>query len=147
MQFNKKILSSSEEETRSIGSLFGKELRGGELIGIEGDLGAGKTVLVKGIAEALGLDWKNLVDSPTFKIINSYPGRFILHHVDLYRLTMPEDILATGFFDLFGPDNIICVEWAERLAPFKLAFAYYVKINSLEENRREILIEHLNKSL
>ena len=142
MQFNKQILSFSEEDTIRAGSSLGKNLDGGELIGIEGDLGAGKTVFVKGIAQALAIDWKGVVDSPTFKIINSYSGRFVLYHVDLYRLTTADDILGIGFFDLFDPRNVICVEWSERLNLFNLHFDYYVKINNLSEDRREILITH-----
>jgi tRNA threonylcarbamoyladenosine biosynthesis protein TsaE len=140
LNFNKSILSYSEADTFRAGALLGEDLRGGELIGLEGDLGAGKTVLVKGLASAIGIDWEQSVDSPTFKIINTYPGQFILHHVDLYRLTTAEDILGIGFFDLFGSGKVICVEWAERLGPFNLHFNYHIKINHLEGDRREILI-------
>jgi tRNA threonylcarbamoyladenosine biosynthesis protein TsaE len=134
-----KIISKSEEDTFLAGERISKTLSGGELIGIEGDLGAGKTVFVKGLAAGLDIDWKAAVDSPTFKLINSYSGRLTLHHLDLYRLSSAEDVLGIGFFDLFDPRAVIAVEWAEKLQRLNLRYNGYIKIIHAGDAQRELL--------
>lgn len=138
--FEKEIISFSEEDTFSAGLNLSNRMRGGELIGIEGDLGAGKTIFVKGLAAGLSVDWKADVDSPTFKIINTYSGRYVFHHIDLYRLSSVEDIIGIGLFDLFDPGSVICIEWAERLNPLNISFNYYIKIDITNNETRKIHI-------
>lgn len=140
LQLIEKIISHSEEDTFLAGERISKTLKGGELIGLEGDLGAGKTVFVKGLAAGLKVNEGETVDSPTFKLINTYNGRFTLHHLDLYRLISVEDILGIGFFDLFDPYNVIVVEWAEKLQTLNLHFDYYVKIEHSGEDFRELFL-------
>jgi tRNA threonylcarbamoyladenosine biosynthesis protein TsaE len=139
LQLISKIISKSEEDTFVAGERISKALNGGELIGIEGDLGAGKTVFVKGLAAGLDIDWKEAVDSPTFKLINSYSGRLTLHHLDLYRLSSVEDVLGIGFFDLFDLRAVIAVEWAEKLQRLNLHYDCYIKIIHAGDARRELL--------
>jgi len=108
------IESHSEEETRAFGGRVARQLRGGELIGLRGELGAGKTVLVRGLAEGLGISERK-VRSPSFTLINEYGGgRLLLYHIDLYRMMPSEsDRLALREY-LYGP-NVCVVEWFERL--------------------------------
>jgi tRNA threonylcarbamoyladenosine biosynthesis protein TsaE len=139
LQLINKIISRNEKDTFLAGERMSKTLNGGELIGIEGDLGAGKTVFVKGLAAGLDIDWEEAVDSPTFKLINSYNGRLTLHHLDLYRLLSIEDVFGTGFFDLFDTYAVIAVEWAEKLQRLNLHYDCYIKIIHAGDSRRELL--------
>lgn len=140
LQLIEKIISRSEDDTFLAGERISKTLKGGELIGLEGDLGAGKTVFVKGLAAGLEVAEGETVDSPTFKLINTYNGRFTLYHLDLYRLLSAEDIFGIGFFDLFDPQNVIVVEWAEKLKDLNLHFDYYISITHSGGGNREILL-------
>ncbi len=109
------VHSHSDEETRAFAARLGSRLRGGELIGLRGDLGAGKTCFARGVAEALGVP-PHKVHSPSFTLIAEYGGgRVPLYHVDLFRLTLSDvDRLALREY-LYG-DGVCIVEWFERLA-------------------------------
>ena len=106
-------LLTSESETVAAGRRFGELLPSGSLLLLEGELGAGKTTLIRGIAEAL--DVSQRVQSPTFAILHEYTGRLPLYHFDLYRLMSPEQLYEIGFFDYIARDGISVVEWPDRL--------------------------------
>ena len=106
-------ITKTEKETYSLGKEFGESLKGGEIIGLIGDLGAGKTSFTKGIANALGV--KNIITSPTFVIMKVYEGRKKLVHIDAYRLTGYNDLRAIGLEDHLNNDTIIVIEWADKL--------------------------------
>jgi tRNA threonylcarbamoyladenosine biosynthesis protein TsaE len=108
------LISHSPEETFAIGEAWGREAQRGWVIGLSGDLGAGKTQLVKGIARGLGSNAR--VHSPTFALLNEYTGgRERLFHIDLYRLNSPADVASAGLEEyLLNPDGIAVVEWVER---------------------------------
>ena len=111
--------SGSAEETRGIGRVLGAELRAGDVVLLSGDLGAGKTELTKGIAEALGV--ADLVQSPTFTLVDEHAAPRLgpdarLIHLDLYRLD-PRELDGIGWDDLSAPEgDVVVVEWAERAA-------------------------------
>jgi tRNA threonylcarbamoyladenosine biosynthesis protein TsaE len=108
------IHSHSEDETRAFGAQLAQHLRGGELIGLVGELGAGKTCLVRGLAEGLGVAPRK-VRSPTFTLVNEYDGgRLPLYHIDLYRL-MPSPVDRMALRDYLGGHGVCVVEWFERL--------------------------------
>src|SRR6204780_6014772 len=110
------FISHSPAETESLGEKFGRAAQSGFVIALSGDLGAGKTQLVKGIARGLGISAR--VHSPTFTLANEYGGgRLKLFHLDLYRLETPEQILSAGIEDYLPPDGVLVIEWAERLQP------------------------------
>lgn len=109
------IITRNEIQTRRFGEMIGRIAEPGLIIGLIGDLGAGKTCFVKGLADGLGVDSERCVASPTFTLINEYEGRIPLFHADLYRLSGIEDLEDVGFFDLMGADGIIAVEWADKL--------------------------------
>ena len=106
-------LLTSEEETVVAGQRLGALLPSGSLLLLEGELGAGKTTLIRGIAAAL--DVSQRVQSPTFAILHEYEGRLPLYHFDLYRLMSPEQLYEIGFFDYIARDGISVVEWPDRL--------------------------------
>ena len=108
------IRTHSEQETFQLAENLARELRGNELILITGELGAGKTVFVKGLASGLGVKAVDSVCSPSFTLVNIYSGRVGLFHVDLYRLEDPEEIADLGLEDCLG-SGVMAVEWAERL--------------------------------
>ena len=107
--------SPSAESTRRLGERLGEALEGGDVVALSGELGAGKTCLVQGIALGLGVDPAVPVTSPTFTLVGEYPGRLILRHADFYRVESYERLVAGGFEDLFDERGALVVEWAERL--------------------------------
>ena len=104
----------SELETREAGRQLAASLRGGEVLSLEGPLGAGKTTFVKGLAEGLGCG-ADEVSSPTFTLVHEYPsGRMPFVHLDLYRLDEPQELAALGFDDLLTGQTIAAIEWGDK---------------------------------
>jgi tRNA threonylcarbamoyladenosine biosynthesis protein TsaE len=106
-------ISHSPAETAALGEQWGRTAPSGLVIGLCGDLGAGKTQFVKGLARGLGIEAR--VQSPTFALVNIYTGgRLTLFHLDLYRLDTPEQIVAAGLEEYLRPTGVTVIEWAER---------------------------------
>lgn len=101
----------NEEETKKFGLRLGKFLKSGDFICLEGNIGAGKTTLVKAIAESMGFLAKDIV-SPTFTIMNMHEGVINLYHFDLYRLTGSSELEMLGFYDYHNADGVVMVEWS-----------------------------------
>lgn len=138
------FISHSPAETESLGERWGRTAERGLVIALSGDLGAGKTQLVKGIARGLGVATR--VHSPTFTLVNEYGGgRLKLFHLDLYRLETPEQIHSAGIEEFLQPDGVAVIEWAERLEDgrFKMEDGKVrkVKIEILSETERRIVYE------
>jgi tRNA threonylcarbamoyladenosine biosynthesis protein TsaE len=111
-------ISHSPAETESIGEAWGRKAQSGLVIGLCGELGAGKTQLVKGLARGLGITAR--VQSPSFALVNVYGGgRLRLFHLDLYRLDTPEQVFAAGLEEFLEPEGVTVVEWAERLGEIR----------------------------
>jgi tRNA threonylcarbamoyladenosine biosynthesis protein TsaE len=109
------FISHSPAETEALGEQFGRAASSGWVIALSGDLGAGKTQFVRGLARGLGISGR--VHSPTFTLVNEYGGgRLTLFHLDLYRLETAEQILSAGIEEFFNPDGAAVMEWAERIA-------------------------------
>jgi tRNA threonylcarbamoyladenosine biosynthesis protein TsaE len=109
------IISRSVSDTLNIGKVIAKNLQKGDIICLFGELGSGKTVLAKGIAEGLGIK-KNRIVSPSFVLIREHSqGRLPLYHFDLYRLKNPKDIAAIGYEEYFYSEGVSVIEWADRL--------------------------------
>ena len=117
----------SPAATRALGRKLGAVLQAGDFVALTGELGAGKTVLVKAIAEGAGAQGAT---SPSFALINLYQGRIKLQHLDLYRLSGPAELFALGFDDLLGEPAATLCEWAEKAA------------GALPPDRLEIALEH-----
>lgn len=132
------IVSHSATQTQRLGSRLGALCVGGETILLEGDLGAGKTVFVQGIAEGLGVS--DHVTSPTFAIIHEYVGRLPLAHVDLYRLEGSDAAYGTGLEDYLRSDGVTVVEWASRAGSVFGAKYVLVNFRHLSETKRGLRI-------
>jgi tRNA threonylcarbamoyladenosine biosynthesis protein TsaE len=132
--------TSTDAETEALGARLGASLSGGEVVLLYGDLGAGKTVFVRGLARGLGLD-PDEVASPTFVLLTTYKGRIALHHADLYRLRGGGDEEELGLEELPGPRGVLAVEWAERLAFEPWPTRYRVRLSHAGEDRRQVVIE------
>ena len=114
MQTRTVITTISPAETESLGETWGRSAQRGLVIALSGDLGAGKTALVRGLARGLG--YAGRVHSPTFTLVNVYEGgRLPLFHLDLYRLETPEQIHSAGVDEYLQPDGVAVIEWAERM--------------------------------
>ncbi|HNW39116.1 MAG TPA: tRNA (adenosine(37)-N6)-threonylcarbamoyltransferase complex ATPase subunit type 1 TsaE [Candidatus Omnitrophota bacterium] len=107
-------LSISVNQTLRLGKRIAANLSGGEIILLSGQLGAGKTILAKGIAQGLGIN-KDDVVSPTFVLLRLYPGKLLLQHFDFYRIKSPQDIFALGYQEYLYSDAVTVIEWPERL--------------------------------
>jgi len=130
--------TNSETETVELGKQLGTSLKPGSVVLLFGDLGAGKTTFVRGLATGLGIE-PSEVSSPTFVLIQEYRGRVTLHHVDLYRIegAAVDDL---GVEELANERAVVVIEWAERL-PRPIPDAIHVKLEDKGENVREIAIE------
>jgi tRNA threonylcarbamoyladenosine biosynthesis protein TsaE len=108
------LISHSPAETEALGERLGRVAQRGLVLALDGELGAGKTQFVRGLARGLGI--ASRVHSPTFTLVNEYGGgRLKLFHLDLYRLETPEQILSAGIEEFLPPDGVAVIEWAERL--------------------------------
>ncbi|HTL74276.1 MAG TPA: tRNA (adenosine(37)-N6)-threonylcarbamoyltransferase complex ATPase subunit type 1 TsaE [bacterium] len=138
------FISHSPAETESLGEQFGRAAQRGLVIALSGDLGAGKTQFVRGLARGLGISGR--VHSPTFTLVNEYGGgRLKLFHLDLYRLETAEQILSAGIEEYLKPDGVSVVEWAERLESFKFQVSSFknVKVEIISESERKIIYDDL----
>ena len=111
-----KLKTSSEEETSAFGRFLGEQLQRPLTILLEGDLGAGKSVIARALARGLGVPENIPITSPTFTLMNHYPARIDLYHFDLYRLADAEELIEIGFDDFAHSEGVALVEWPERLA-------------------------------
>jgi tRNA threonylcarbamoyladenosine biosynthesis protein TsaE len=137
------ILSTSEEETAEAGQRLAPELRAGDVVLLYGELGAGKTAFVRGLARGLGAAPED-VSSPTFTLIQQYTGaRATLYHVDLYRLDSDE-VEDLGLDELISGDGIVAIEWADRWRR-PPSDGYRVRIDPAGEDRRTISIRARNE--
>ena len=135
--FGAGMISESEEQTIDLAEQYAATLRPGDVVLLEGEMGAGKTVFVKGIARGLGIDEE--ITSPTYAYMNDYGGK--LYHYDCYRLSSGAQAEALGLCDYFDAGGICVVEWAQNIADVLPAGCKVVRIAKRGENAREILFE------
>ena len=142
-----RYLTTSEKQTFALGKKFARGLKGGEIIGLIGDLGAGKTVFVKGLASGLGI--KNRITSPTFVLMKIYRiaksklqnSNSKLVHIDAYRLKSGKEILSTGAEEYFNkPGSVVIIEWADKIEEILPKKTKFVKITSKDKDKRKIII-------
>lgn len=137
-----RVVSRSAEETRAIGAQLGARLGPGAVVALIGDLGAGKTCFLQGVAEGLGVTGD--VTSPTFVLVNEYRGRLPVRHVDAYRTESLTELVDIGVEEMFHGDGVTLVEWADKLLPLLPPDAVIVRISGLGDEPREILIGPLS---
>ncbi len=169
--FSGKYITNSSEETKKIAENFAKKLKGGDIVALYGELGSGKTTFVQGLAKGLGI--KKRIISPTFIIVRSYKIEFksqsvrqaqdknsrvnpfdklrtriqeskVFNHIDLYRIEGTKDIEGLGLDEIINdPQNIVAIEWAEKLEKLLPRKRIDVKFNYLSKNKRHIEIKIL----
>lgn len=110
-----KRVSRSAQQTRRWGRLLGQSMRGGEIVGLVGELGTGKTVLVRGVAEGLGVGKDAWIRSPTFTLINEYAGRLPVYHIDLYRVGSREELEGLNLREYLYGAGVSLIEWCDKL--------------------------------
>ncbi len=129
---NGEWISRSPAQTEAVGEALGKMLRPGTVLAFRGELGMGKTAFTRGLARGLGCTGR--VTSPTFTIVNEYPGPIPLFHFDLYRLSGPEELWDIGWDDYLARGGVCAVEWSERAADALPPDTLWVTISRLEED-------------
>ncbi|MEK7653102.1 MAG: tRNA (adenosine(37)-N6)-threonylcarbamoyltransferase complex ATPase subunit type 1 TsaE [Patescibacteria group bacterium] len=143
-----KIITKSEKETFKLAQKFATKLRGGEVLALIGDLGAGKTAFVKGLAEGLGV--KNIITSPTFVLMKGYTAqkqknkkaKKQLIHIDAYRLSSGKELEDIGATEYFSDKNtIVAIEWADRVKDILPAGVIKINFKILEGDKRKIEIK------
>lgn len=137
------IISKSPEQTTEFGRGIGSRLKGGEVIAVCGALGSGKTILIKGIATGAGAENCREVTSPTFVIINEYPGRFDIYHIDAYRLDSVAEFELLGFDDFCYPNSVVMIEWADKIESALQTIDYIrIELNHTGKTERKIHIKN-----
>jgi tRNA threonylcarbamoyladenosine biosynthesis protein TsaE len=139
-----KILSNSPDETKEIGFRLGRRLKAGDIVGLYGDLGAGKTTMVKGIAKAVGIDEREIV-SASFTIIAEYETDPPFIHIDLYRIEHGAELDDLGIRTITGGGSISVIEWAEKALGELQEDIIKVFLQTRDEQTREITIEGLDE--
>ncbi len=136
----KELITNSQQETVNLGERLAKLLSPGAIVCLIGDLGSGKTSLVKGMAKGLKVSVEK-VHSPTFVLMNIYEGKLSLYHFDLYRLEDIKEIEAIGYEEFLYGKGIAVIEWADRLATLMPSEYLRIELKHQDENTRQIEIE------
>lgn len=139
---NKKfeLRTNSEGETRKLGEIIGRNLESGDIVALIGDLGAGKTCMTKGLAKSLGVSDQYEITSPTFTIINEYPGIMTFWHVDAYRLESSREMIDAGFEDFFCSSGVVVIEWAEKILDILPPNTLFVTFEYVDDTTRVVRI-------
>lgn len=136
--FTFQTVTHSAEETRTLGKKLGERIEPGTVLALMGDLGSGKTVFVQGLSRGLDVPEDYYVTSPTYTLINEYPGRSPLFHVDLFRIEPHRDIEDIGLFEILSGNGIVAVEWADRLTKDLLSAHIEIRLEISDDESRQI---------
>ncbi len=134
---NRSFKTESPIKTRALGERIGKTLKRGDVIALIGDLGTGKTCLTQGIARGVGIASDEVVNSPSYILINEYNGSIPIYHIDLYRLEDSTEIAELGLSEYIEGDGICIIEWAERMADTLPDSAIIIRITLAEADNNE----------
>ncbi len=137
--------TASHDETIKLGACMGDQLSPGLTLGLVGQLGTGKTALVKGIAKGNNIPDHQQVTSPTFTLINEYTGRVPMYHLDAYRLKNPGELVALGIDEMIAGDATVIVEWADRVISILPADMVWIEITSTGEQTRTFHLRGLGE--
>ena len=138
------IYSNSSQETYELGRRLGVLLPASFFIALQGELGGGKTCFARGLVAAVSPESAHMVASPTFAIMNEYPGRTAIYHFDFYRLTSPHEIVELGFEDYFAANGICVAEWSERLEELLPTDHLRITFEHAGDDLRKITIEAIS---
>jgi tRNA threonylcarbamoyladenosine biosynthesis protein TsaE len=134
------ITTESDQDTIRVGQEIGRLLLEGDIIGLAGELGSGKTWLTKGIALGLGVNPKTIVTSPSFTLVNEYRGRATLFHADVYRLGSLDEALSAGIEETIYSGGVVVLEWADRWPEILPEQTLMVRLLILDDHRRTIIL-------
>ncbi len=140
-QKNLEIVTTSADETRQFGGDLAKDLPYPCLVLLEGELGSGKTTLVKGIVEGLGVARQEEVTSPSYALVHEYGGEGRVYHIDLYRVESPQELSTLGLDDILASRAIVLVEWGEKLAHHFAHPTLRIRMQHAGDDRRRIVVE------
>jgi tRNA threonylcarbamoyladenosine biosynthesis protein TsaE len=132
-----RFISRSPAETRRLAERLGRLLKGGEVFALSGDLGAGKTCFIQGLAKGVGVR-ESYLPSPTFIFLQRYEGRLTLYHADLYRIERPSDAEGLGLLECFDEKSVVAVEWAEKAIDYLPESRITIKIENRGEKERRL---------
>jgi tRNA threonylcarbamoyladenosine biosynthesis protein TsaE len=133
------LVTHSPEETQAAGERLGARLEAGDVVACIGELGAGKTCFLQGLARGLGVE--DDVTSPTFVLVNQYRGRLPVYHVDAYRTESLTELVDLGFEEMLHGDGVTVIEWADKLLPLLPPSTITVTITGLGDEPRQIVID------
>jgi tRNA threonylcarbamoyladenosine biosynthesis protein TsaE len=134
------ITSRSPGETTRFGELIGKHVTEGSILALSGELGSGKTCLVQGIAKGLGVPEDLYVTSPSYVLVNEYPGSLRLFHLDLYRIDNVSQLDDIGIEEMLRSDDVTVIEWAEKMGTFLPEERLFVSISIIDDQTRDFHI-------
>ncbi len=134
------IQTRSASETIRVGKGIGSRLRSGDVVALVGELGAGKTQLIKGLAEGVGIRNPAYISSPSFTLINEYPGKTPFYHIDLFRLEREKEAEELGLEDYFQGGGVTAIEWADRIPSLLPMEVLFIHIAYTGKNTRSIEI-------
>lgn len=132
------VITERPEDTSLLGYLFASCLDEGDVVALRGELGTGKTCFTKGVARGLQVPEGYVVASPSFTIVNEYPGRLILYHLDVYRLSDEGDLASIGYEEYFYGGGVTIVEWADKVKDLIPPDAFVVDFFYVDDKRRQI---------
>ncbi len=133
-----KLTTHSPEETSNLGQKMGAIIAEPLLLALSGELGSGKTAFVQGLAKGLDVPEEYYITSPTFTLVNEYPGRLRLFHIDLYRLDQYGDLEDIGLYDILEGDGVVAIEWAEKLSAQLLSDYLAIRFKITNDETRNI---------
>jgi tRNA threonylcarbamoyladenosine biosynthesis protein TsaE len=138
--FKYQITTRSVDDTQKLGEIIGTTVTGGTVLALTGDLGSGKTSFVQGLAEGLEVPDDYYITSPSYTLINEYPGRFPLFHVDLYRITDSVGIEDIGLYEILDDNGVVAIEWADRIEQKLLPDSITIHFEITDDDTRKICI-------
>ena len=133
-----KYTTHSPEQTFNLGQKMGSLIADPVMLALCGDLGSGKTVFVQGLAGGLDVPSEFYITSPTFTLVNEYPGRLRLFHIDLYRLDHHGDLEDIGLYDILSQNAVVAVEWAEKMPDDLMAAGLALSFDIIDDKTRKI---------
>jgi tRNA threonylcarbamoyladenosine biosynthesis protein TsaE len=135
-----KLVSHSPDKTEKFGREMAQRLNPGAVVAFYGDLGSGKTTLIRGLVRGLGAEKSTRVTSPTFVLMNMYQGRCPIYHFDFYRLSEPSMIADLGCEEYFGGEGVALIEWADRAGELVPGESIRIELTAIDETTREIQV-------
>ena len=138
--FKYQITTRSVDDTQKLGEIIGTTVTGGTVLALTGDLGSGKTAFVQGLARGLEVPDDYYITSPSYTLINEYPGRFPLFHVDLYRITDSVGTEDIGLYEILDDNGVVAIEWADRIEQKLLPDSITIHFEITDDDTRKICI-------